>query len=253
MKPTIVFLLLLLALTACKTHPPSRPARAAATQPTVTLAWDPSVPTNATVQGYRVDYGPDSYSRTNSVDALTNLTVAVPVDLGLTNYFVVSAYGSSGGTNIQSVPSNEIAYAIPGPSSNVLTLMITALEPTSVSLAWTDSNPVGIAGYTLQFWPGDHSTLYELCLPATMHGLLLDWLIQPNTDYYFTIASADSNGVLSAWSAIVSCHTPITVLPAPANLRILSAPSMSGPWAALTNVITITNFGGAQFYQLEIK
>jgi hypothetical protein len=229
----------------------------------VTLAWDPgdATGTTALTTGYNIRFGAASGTKTNTVDAGTNLTVMITgLEAGVTNYFVATAYGTSNGTNAESAPSNELAYAPPAP--DIITLMITAMTDTSVSLAWTESEPAGNASYLLQVWPSsDRSNLWGLAIPGTVKGFNLDWLIQADTDYSFRIAGTDLSGtnLTTAWSGTVSCHTPASAEPPPPpiSLRIQSALTAEGPWEDLTNQppITITNVppGPMQLFRLQIK
>jgi len=82
---------------------------ASALQP-VPLAWnagqDPSV------TGYAVYYGTNSGSHPTRVDAGTNVAIMINgFAEGATYYFVVTSYNSAG---IESAPSNEISYIVPG-------------------------------------------------------------------------------------------------------------------------------------------
>ena len=78
----------------------------------VTLAWDPSA--DASVVGYNLYYGTvsGSYSSRISVSNTTSATVS-GLREGVTYFFVVTAYDSSG---LESVPSNEVSYSVPGVS-----------------------------------------------------------------------------------------------------------------------------------------
>jgi hypothetical protein len=77
---------------------------------TVTLAWDPSLDANVT--GYRVYYGVASgvYTGQVSVSGTTRATVSGLIE-GHTYYFAVTAHDAMG---LESLPSNEIAYLVPG-------------------------------------------------------------------------------------------------------------------------------------------
>ena len=75
----------------------------------VTLAWDPN--SEPDLEGYRLYCGVQSgnYIRVLDVGNVTNVTVRdLPVEL--TNYFVVTAYNTSG---LESGPSNEVGYRMP--------------------------------------------------------------------------------------------------------------------------------------------
>jgi hypothetical protein len=74
------------------------------------VAWNPS--TAGGVAGYMVYYGNSSSNYTQSIDAGTNTSLTVPgLQEGQTTYMVVVAYNAQG---MQSPPSNEISYIVPG-------------------------------------------------------------------------------------------------------------------------------------------
>jgi ethanolamine utilization microcompartment shell protein EutS len=80
----------------------------------VTLTWIPS--TDANVVGYNVYYGGTSGDYTNKIStANTTNTVVSGLTQGVTYYFVVTAYDSSG---LESPFSNEASYAIPLNAAN---------------------------------------------------------------------------------------------------------------------------------------
>jgi hypothetical protein len=84
----------------------------------VTLTWIPSTDTN--VVGYNVYYGGTSGDYTNKIStANTTNTVVSGLTQGVTYYFVVTAYDSSG---LESPFSNQASYAIPlGVTNNAAT------------------------------------------------------------------------------------------------------------------------------------
>src|SRR4051812_32000760 len=76
----------------------------------VTLGWDAETSTN--VAGYVVYYGTNSGQYVYRVDAGTNLSLTVTnLQAGNTYYFAITAYDSN---RMESVPSSEIAYLVPG-------------------------------------------------------------------------------------------------------------------------------------------
>ncbi len=87
----------------------------------VSLAWDPSPDTNVT--GYIIYWGTNSDSAglnaaNATVDYTARLDVGNQIPATLTNlpaggtyYFVVTAYNADG---LESLPSNEVAYTVPG-------------------------------------------------------------------------------------------------------------------------------------------
>ena len=76
----------------------------------VALAWDPSPDTN--VVGYVLYYGSVSGSYPSRFDVGTNTTTTVSgLKEGQNYFFVVAAYNAQ---NLESEPSNEVAFVVPG-------------------------------------------------------------------------------------------------------------------------------------------
>lgn len=71
----------------------------------VTLAWN--VDTSPGVVGYNIYQGVASRTYTNMIDAGNATSIAVSIQRGITNYFAVTAYTSSG---LESQFSNEVTY-----------------------------------------------------------------------------------------------------------------------------------------------
>ncbi|MCL5097829.1 MAG: Ig-like domain-containing protein [Candidatus Omnitrophica bacterium] len=94
----------------------------------VTLAWDEN--TELDLAGYNLYYGTSSgnYTFSSSVGNVTQTTVA-GLEEGLTYYFVVTAYNTSG---LESDPSNEVMYQVPN----------AVVGPVDPVIAW--SNPADI-------------------------------------------------------------------------------------------------------------
>jgi hypothetical protein len=79
----------------------------------VSLAWEAS--TDPAVASYRLYVGLGSGSYTTALECGTNLTATVPdLVVGSTYYFVVRAVSAE---NVESEPSNEVAYTVPQPDS----------------------------------------------------------------------------------------------------------------------------------------
>jgi len=76
----------------------------------ITLTWDPSP--DADVIGYNIYFGTQSGNYTNKVSAGNSTTVTISnLVEGVTYYFAATAYNTSG---LESDPSNEISYTVPG-------------------------------------------------------------------------------------------------------------------------------------------
>jgi hypothetical protein len=109
----------------------------------VTLAWDPSP--DLDVAGYRVYVGQFSGVYAPPIDVGSQTTVVVSnLQQGVTHYFVVTAYNSSG---LESDPSNEIHYTPPivtGPtelSAPVITTPRLSSAPPMAFVAIVDGPP----------------------------------------------------------------------------------------------------------------
>lgn len=78
----------------------------------VTLGWDPSP--DSGVSGYAVHYGTNSGAYYTRVD-VGNLRTCTITKLtpGVTYYFVVT-YTSEGSESLDSLPSTEVSYTVPG-------------------------------------------------------------------------------------------------------------------------------------------
>jgi hypothetical protein len=102
----------------------------------VNLAWTPS--SDPTVVGYFVYYGSASGIYTQSI-SLGNVTSAVISGLqdGTTYFFVVRAYDILG---LESVPSNEVSYAVPGCFLSMKNLQLKAL-PNAFSITTSGTTP----------------------------------------------------------------------------------------------------------------
>jgi hypothetical protein len=76
----------------------------------VTLSWDPA--TTANVAGYRLHCGTHSHVYTQQIEVGTATTTLVSnLSAGTTYFFSVTAYDSA---FLQSSPSNEVSYTVPG-------------------------------------------------------------------------------------------------------------------------------------------
>ncbi|MFV1995363.1 MAG: immunoglobulin-like domain-containing protein, partial [Verrucomicrobiales bacterium] len=84
----------------------------------VTLAWDANPEPD--IAGYRLSYGTQSATYTETIDVGNSLTATVPnLGVGITYYFAVTAYNTA---NLESAPSEEISYTI-GMTPPVITLI----------------------------------------------------------------------------------------------------------------------------------
>ena len=111
----------------------------------VRLTWAGS--SSSDVTGYNVYYGPESgvYSTMRSVIGATTVNVK---DLpgGLTYYFAVTAYNSSG---LESELSNEASYSVPGLAPPGTPFIAQTLPDHAVTIGWNPSRTAGVLGYHL--------------------------------------------------------------------------------------------------------
>lgn len=100
----------------------------------VTLGWQAS--TDPSVVGYDLYYGTVSgqYNHKIPITSGTSVTVSNLIE-GVTYYFVVTAYSSSG---LESVPSNEVSYTVPG-----VRLMIARRPGGAIAVTSTGVVPFG--------------------------------------------------------------------------------------------------------------
>lgn len=76
----------------------------------ITLGWDAAP--GSKVAGYVLYYGTESYNFTTRIDVGTNTTSRISgLTEGLTYYFAITAYNAA---RIESAPSGEFAYIVPG-------------------------------------------------------------------------------------------------------------------------------------------
>ena len=123
-----------------------------------TLAWD-RVSSHTNLSTYILKYGPTSGSYTGAVNVATNLTSGIVNNLvaGRRYFFVVTARNVSG---IESDPSNEIAYTVPGTGTNAPPIANAASTSTSEdqpkSITLTGSDPEGDSlAYTVVTLPAN--------------------------------------------------------------------------------------------------
>ncbi len=101
----------------------------------VSLAWDASPDTN--VVGYFLYYGTTSGAYSSKINAGGSTTATVTnLTLGTTYYFAATAYDAAGD---ESVPSNEISYAVPTNGPPVLTPVTDQVITVQQSLCITNS------------------------------------------------------------------------------------------------------------------
>jgi hypothetical protein len=132
------------------------------TSQSVTLAWNASP--DPTVVGYNISYGGASGVYTNTVNVGTNMQFTLSgLTPGSTYYFVTTSYNASG---IQSIPTPEVAYVVPG--------LLSVTGPSVTNLA-----------VNLQFAVAS-STSYQLQASSDLRSWSNIW----------TFSSGSTNGVI---------------------------------------------------------
>jgi len=107
-------------------------------QTTATLRWNPSP--SESVSGYRVYFGAESGGYTNTTDVGNSTEISIPgLEIGVTYYFVVSAYDATG---VESDYSNEVGYT-PTISSTVSVLSLQLQVAGVGQIFLTGTGPVG--------------------------------------------------------------------------------------------------------------
>ena len=141
-----------------------------------TLAWDRAA-SHTNLAAFVLKYGVTSGSYTGQVDVATNLTSATVNNLvpGVTYYFVVTAKNVA---NLESDPSNQISYTVPGTQVNAVPVATSNSTSTSedqsrsITLAGTDSD-------------GDPLTFSIVTSPGngTLTGTVPNVTYRPNTNF----------------------------------------------------------------------
>jgi fibronectin type 3 domain-containing protein len=169
----------------------------------VMVTWVASL--SAGVVGYNVYYGTQSGYYTGQISVTgTNGGVIYGVEEGVTYFFVVTAYDSSGQ---ESVYSSEISYT-------VLTLKppgsMTSIQPqlaaNVVTLTWDSSPSAGVAGYNVYYGPFDGYYPYEVSVTDTNQATIYDLI--DGVTYYFVVRAYGGSGQESDPSSQASYAVP---------------------------------------------
>lgn len=211
MRAVVIASTALFALLITLPHP------AAAVQ-NITLGWDASPDPN--ISSYNVRYGLASEQYTFKVPAGTNTFADVNGLIeGMTYYFVVTASGSSG---IESEPSNEIGYTVPGVAAPGQPWLQAGPDGTAV-LQWNASASPNVAGYDVFFLPADGGEPQfifsgydtQLILSSSMLANPGSYIVNAYNDWGEVSASTASVAVTATLPAPVLSlkHTPVASLP----------------------------------------
>ena len=152
----------------------------------VIVSWNASL--DPTLAGYKIYYGSSSGNYTNVLDAhmATNVTIS-----GLANrttyYFAATEYDAA--ANESDYYSYESTYAVPASLPPVLsvvsnlTIVVTATNPSTVSLSWKAGKDATLAGYTVYI--GNASGSYTRVIDAGLKtNAVIAGLYYGSTNYF---------------------------------------------------------------------
>ena len=224
------FLVLLAALLPCSTIAVN-----------VTLGWNPS--TSPNIAGYNVHYGLASGNYTVKVPAGTNTSARITgLVEGQTYYFVVTVYNTAG---IESIPSNEVGYTIPGVAAPGSLWIQTDPVTGSPVLKWNASPSPNVAGYKI-YYHTTNGSQPELVFSGNATSMALSNLAQATNGYFVVTAYNNSGQESTNTTSIVSTIPSTSVAQAP----VLSLKQTSA--AGLPNVFSVTASGAIpQTWALE--
>jgi len=169
--------------------------------PSVTLAWDPSV--SADVAGYIVHWGYTSgnYALQTNVGNTTSAKIS-GLSVGVTNFFVATAYDSYG---LESEPSNEVSYTPPEVSSRA-TPPLTWPTPADVvygtALGATQLNASSAVPGALAYDPPAGTVL-----EAGSNQMLSVSFVPADTNRYLSVTATVGINVLRAGLTITAAST----------------------------------------------
>lgn len=204
------------------------PASAVAVH-SVHLAWAAS--SSPDVVGYNVYYGSDSgiYTAMMSSGAATELNVGDLQD-GLTYYFTVTAYGSSGQ---ESEPCNEASFSVAGIAPPDGTPFIQQILPDhAVTLAWNPSPSTAVQGYRVYY--GTQSGLYDQVIEVPAGTAVDVHNLADGVTYYFAVAATNSSGQESVLTLEIAYIIPQLAPPqdAPTIQPVLPDHAVTLTWPA---------------------
>src|ERR1017187_9399842 len=201
LRPLILCSVLLAAVSALCPTP-------AAADQSVELTWDPSP--SSDVAGYNVYYGPASgdYNSMISAGAVTDLEISGLLE-GVTYYFAVTAYDSSGQ---ESELSNEVSYTVPGISPPGDITSIRQPFP-GVTVDWVPNPSADVIGYNVYF--GTQSGYYSDEVSVTGTNEAVIYGLAQGATYYFVVTALDSSGEESVYSSEASYTVPALAPPGP--------------------------------------
>jgi uncharacterized repeat protein (TIGR03806 family) len=217
------------------TTPPAVPTGLTTTsvqETSVALAWNASTDTGGSgLSDYRV------YRDNTLLATVTGTTYNDTTVVGSTQYsYQVSARDNA---NNESTRSTELAVTTPAPPDTTAPsvptgLTTTAIQPTSVAIAWNAASDTGGSGLR------DYGVYRDNMLVATVAGTAYnDTAVAPSTQYSYQVSARDNANNESARSAALSVTTLAGVTwgldTRPSNLSCVAPPRTVG-----SSTITIT-------------
>lgn len=191
MRRIALTLCLAVLMAGCGQEEPTKPTgakvafNAAASAPTVTLTWDPSL--NAS--GYKVYSGPTSQSYGTPIDVGTVTTVSIPNPTGGRAFFAVTAYDATGA---ESGFSNEAVFSpaspTPGPATPTPVAVQTATprpatpSPTRAPTATPGPTPTPVQGPTVTSLKLVRNSPGGQVVMNLVNGLVIDLSVMPTTN-----------------------------------------------------------------------
>ena len=175
-------------------------ARGAAQTPSAILAWNPD--TDPTEVGFRLYYGTSSgqYSQVEDVGNATTATIS-GLSAGVTYYFVVTAYNSSG---LESLPSSEVSFTVPIISVSLAGVTTGAIFNASAVITLTANAVSGAAQISeIEFYDGS-----SLIGTTNAPPFSLTWSSTMAGNHLLTVVAIDAAGNQASSTVI-----PIQVVP----------------------------------------
>jgi len=197
---------------------------------TAILSWGAN--TESDLAGYKVYYGQSRpYSQSLDVGNITSYTVGGLAE-GLTYYFVVTAYNTSG---YESGYSNEVSKTIPDVTAPLLSSIAAgAVSASSATISWLSNEPAtSQVEYGLTTAYGASSPLDTTLL--TSHRVTLTSLT-PSTLYHYRVHSRDAAG-----NSAVSADRTFTTASPDTTPPIISAVAASRVTATGATITWTTN------------
>jgi len=141
---------------------------------------------------YRVFFGQESGSYTDSLSTGADTTVVVSgLQEGHLYYFSLSAIDSTGRTSLLSQEGTGVPFSIPLPPEGVITVS----RPDEIELTWTRNRELDIDSYVVQRSIDADSGFAGLAIVEENDTTYVDASPVPHVMYYYRIAARDNEGM----------------------------------------------------------